>query len=69
MKYIIHIVRIDADKFTYRIESIEQYAQDSVGMASGSATTGFFSTKEEAISSARQSLQKAGTKDEDIIVQ
>lgn len=69
MKYIIHVVRIDTDKFTYQIESIRQYAQDSAGMASGSATTGFFSAKDEAISSARRSLQKAGIKDEDIIVQ
>ena len=69
MKYVVHPVQVDAITFTYQIESLEQYAQDSAGMANGAPTTGFFPTKEEAIDDAQKFLVRAGIKEEDIIIQ
>lgn len=68
MKYIIQVFSVGENKFSYRIETQEKYVRDISGMADGILSTGFFSTKEEAINVARRSLLRAGIKDEDIIV-
>lgn len=63
MNYIIFIISISEDKFTYRLES-ELEKSDFIVQTSSK----FFQTKEITIVNAKNHLKKLGVKDENIIL-
>lgn len=63
MKYIICIVSLNDNKFTYRIETELEKSDLTV-----KPSNNFFQTKELAISDAKKQLKKIGVKDENIVL-
>lgn len=63
MRYIIDIISLNDNKFTYSIETELEKSDFTV-----KSSNNFFQTRELAISNAKKQLKKIGIKDEDIVL-